>query len=467
MSRFSTPDEIFGPVSIKKLKDDDKYERITKGYLPEAEVVFLDEIWKAGPSIQNTLLTILNEKIFRNGENEIAVPMKALISASNELPAKDQGLEALWDRFLVRLFVNGIEDTKKFDGMIAMPLARKEDKSDEDKSFDGITGDEYKQWGKEIDNIAIPENVFNVIHVIRNYIEQHNQTEGNAENQIYVSDRRWRKIVRLLRTSAFLNDRTEVDLMDCFLIRHCIWNSDTQIQTVSVFVHEAVVKYGYTVPLDFDDIREELAEFQTEIDEETKFVKDIRVEALASVHNDYYEILNPLSQYDNLINQNEFNSLTNQNQVLYLCYWDDSYRQSQHHNRYYMRKGNSKFSVFISDIEYKLKTVIKGDKRQATKKPHPAVEKTWDERTAGFLQHTGDMKAQIKQRRNKDLEHLRTNLFVKPELANIVETHITSTLKDIEKIELDIREIQYGYKKLKEEEVIIDEEEEEEEFNDE
>ncbi|MDR0527613.1 MAG: AAA family ATPase, partial [Spirochaetaceae bacterium] len=121
MSRFSTPDEIFGPVSIKKLKDEDKYERITRGYLPAAEVVFLDEIWKAGPSIQNTLLTILNEKIYRNGEKETPVPMEALVSASNELPAKDQGLEALWDRFLVRLFVNGIEDTKKFDGMIAMP----------------------------------------------------------------------------------------------------------------------------------------------------------------------------------------------------------------------------------------------------------------------------------------------------------------------------------------------------------
>ena len=118
MSRFSTPDEIFGPVSISKLKNEDVYERRVAGYLPTATVVFLDEIWKAGPAIQNALLTAINEKIYQNGAETIHLPMKGLIAASNELPKEDEGLEALWDRFLVRVVSNCITNEKTFYKML-------------------------------------------------------------------------------------------------------------------------------------------------------------------------------------------------------------------------------------------------------------------------------------------------------------------------------------------------------------
>ena len=118
MSRFSTPDEIFGPVSISLLKNEDRYERVVEGFLPTAHIVFLDEIWKASPSIQNALLTAINERIFQNGDKTLHLPMKALIAASNELPAEDEGLEALWDRFLVRMVSNCIQSETEFFKMI-------------------------------------------------------------------------------------------------------------------------------------------------------------------------------------------------------------------------------------------------------------------------------------------------------------------------------------------------------------
>ena len=219
MSRFSTPDEIFGPISISRLKNDDRYERLTSGYLPEADVVFLDEIWKAGPSIQNTLLTVINEHIFQNGRQVMRTPMKVLIAASNELPAKDEGLEALWDRFLVRMVSNCIESESSFFKMIKG--VKVEIPELPDNLY--ITNNLYIQWQQESKDIDIQDSVVSTIKALRKNLDSLEKEDGN-QLRYYVSDRRWRKAYRFMQTSAYLNERQEIDLTDYILLIHSFWN---------------------------------------------------------------------------------------------------------------------------------------------------------------------------------------------------------------------------------------------------
>lgn len=148
MSRFSTPDEIFGPVSISKLKDEDTYERLVEGYLPTADVVFLDEIWKAGPPIQNALLT---EKLFRNGDHELRLPLKGIIAASNEHPVQSEGLKALWDRYFIRIVVPPLMSEKAFYKII---LGIGNTGIDLSETLQ-ITAEEYAEWQIQIDWITV------------------------------------------------------------------------------------------------------------------------------------------------------------------------------------------------------------------------------------------------------------------------------------------------------------------------
>lgn len=286
MSRFSTPDEIFGPVKISMLKDHDTYERATSGYLPEADVAFLDEIWKAGPSIQNALLTIINEKVFRNGEKEAAVPLKALIAASNELPAEDEGLEALWDRFLVRLVVEGIHDRVAFEKMIAGTAGV----GDTLSVSKPITVGEYYRWQKGIAAVEVGRAAFDVIHAIRLSIAAYNENRAEKE-QIYISDRRWKKIVHLMKASAFVNDSCTIGLADCWLIGHCLWNNEEQILAARQMVNEAIereclknISSGRSVGDRIDRLKKEVDDgtHYTEVAPVAKFTKDFESKPVAS-----------------------------------------------------------------------------------------------------------------------------------------------------------------------------------------
>lgn len=242
MSRFSTPDEIFGPVSISKLKDEDSYERMTAGYLLDADVVFLDEIWKAGPAIQNSLLTVLNEKIYLNGNHELQLPLKGIIAASNELPAKDEGLEALWDRFLIRYVVDPIMDKQNF-----LRLLSSEEIAAKPSVREPLDAEEYKEIRTESMKVLIPENIFEIIHSLREKLNSRAYAKDVITNEpdpanlkYYVSDRRWKKAVGIMKMSAYLNGRKNVDISDLMLLNHILWNDENCISVIRQTISETV-----------------------------------------------------------------------------------------------------------------------------------------------------------------------------------------------------------------------------------
>ena len=282
LNQFTTPEEVFGNISLKALNgqfidengkkiEKEEYRRLTEGMLPEADIAFLDEIWKASPAILNTLLTIVNERKFHNGSKVMNVPLKALFAASNELPAKGKGLEALYDRFIFRLPVDFIKNEDDFFEMIDQPAHEEFKLNEEDKKL-LISNTELKEWAKEIDKVTLSEVSKQVISAIRKEMTLLNDgmsDEDKKNGELFeVGDRRWKKIAHILKTSAFLNDRNEVDLMDCSLIENCIWGTEKQQKKAKEIVEKCLKENGIPCDSAIEDIQEQIEEFTAKVDEE-------------------------------------------------------------------------------------------------------------------------------------------------------------------------------------------------------
>ena len=158
---------------------------------------------------------------------------------------------------------------------------------------------------------------------------------------------------------------------------------------------------------------------------------------------------------NNLIKQEDINAAKN-----------DGYVNTTRHRQdfgdkdsVYIKAGKKKHSLILqnnnNDYELQIEVVDNTNEKVFSEKPHPSTETAWDEKVSVFFQCTSKGKEKIEQYRDKDLQHIRTNLFVNPQFADIVESHITKTIKNIDKIEIEIKKIQNDYKKLKDEEVVL------------
>lgn len=203
LTKFSTPDELFGPISLKKLEDD-RFLRVTTGMLPEAEIAFVDEVFKANSAILNSMLTLMNERMFHNDGAPQACPLVTLFGASNEIP-ESRELEAMHDRFLARFDVQPIAQLSNLKQVMF---------SADPQISAMVALAELRQAQQDAMAVEISDKVFDALVQIRDLC----RAEG-----VVASDRRWKKSLKLVRATAFMEGRDAAQVEDLQILADSLW----------------------------------------------------------------------------------------------------------------------------------------------------------------------------------------------------------------------------------------------------
>ena len=223
LTRFSTPEELFGAVSLKGLEQDD-YRRVTTHKLPEAHIAFLDEIFKANSSILNALLTLINERTFHNGRERIPTPLITMLGASNELPDEEE-LSALYDRFLFRFITGYITEDFHFLKMLDGAAA---------ETRTTLSFTELNALAGAVATVKVPGAILNEIAELRRIL---------GREHIVVSDRRWKNSLDVLRAHAIIFGRSVVIEDDLMFLEHVLWKDPEERPKVTELLRRLVRGY--------------------------------------------------------------------------------------------------------------------------------------------------------------------------------------------------------------------------------
>jgi MoxR-like ATPase len=245
LTRFTEPNELFGPVDIAAFREG-RYTRRLENMLPTAEIVFLDEIFKSNSAILNSLLHVINERKFQNGPEVISVPLISLYAASNEVP-NDENLAAMFDRFLVRVLSDNLDSYHFHELMkkgVALELRKMTGRST------GFPGDPTTLRGGELrpvisarDLRQIQQNFDKFMQFPEEFLTKYKGLIFQIRSEgISVSDRRAVKLLKLFAASAVFDGRTRVHDGDFFILRH-IWNNLDQVELLEEIVNPVVDAY--------------------------------------------------------------------------------------------------------------------------------------------------------------------------------------------------------------------------------
>ncbi len=224
LTRFTEPNEIFGPVDIAAFREG-SYRRNTSGMLPEAEIVFLDEVFKSNSAILNALLTLLNERKYTSGGQVLRCPLISVFAASNEVPG-DETLNAIFDRFLLRVRSDNL-DAYHFSDLLLRGLEHEVRQAEGRKVEPLLSASELARLGRESGKRLQFSDTF--LSTYKGLVFQI-RAEG-----ISLSDRRVVKMLKLFAASAFLDGRASADASDFFVLKH-VWNNEDQAELLEGLV---------------------------------------------------------------------------------------------------------------------------------------------------------------------------------------------------------------------------------------
>ncbi len=219
LTPFSTPEELFGVLSIRDLEQG-VYKRNTANMLPEAHFAFVDEIFKANSAILNSLLTLINERIFYNNGVPLPSPLLTIVGSSNEYIEEGEGLEALFDRFLLRYEVDYIREEDTFISML---------KDEQTTIIPKLTLEELMHHQLRVKAVTLPDAIYQTLAKIRTKLRD----EG-----IRPSDRRFKQSLALLQAKAYLDGRFVVNRSDLALLEHVLWETVEQKAKTAEIIHE-------------------------------------------------------------------------------------------------------------------------------------------------------------------------------------------------------------------------------------
>ncbi len=230
LTRYSTPEEVFGPVSLSALKAD-KFTRVTTGKLPEANVCFLDETFKANSAILNALLTAINERKYHNNGGAMDIPLETLVGASNELPEGGVSgeLAPLYDRFLIRYWVEPLKSDASFVDLLADEDAAGDEIPAEPTIPVMLTLDELHEAQAQVAKVKMPRATAERMAELRREL---------GKKGIAASDRRWKQAVKALRANAWLSADAEVTEDHFTILADCLWDEPEQRREVAMSVQQ-------------------------------------------------------------------------------------------------------------------------------------------------------------------------------------------------------------------------------------